>query len=60
MIRPEDLVPPMANPAPTPAAASERFMNWRRLRCDLDIALASSSKDSLLHPSIDLESSMKV
>ncbi len=44
MTRPDDLVPPIAKPAPTPAAARERFMNWRRLRCDFDIALGSSSR----------------
>ena len=36
MTRPDDLVPPIAKPAPTPAAARDRFMNWRRLRCDFD------------------------
>ncbi len=40
MTRPDDLVPPIANPPPLPAAARDRFMNWRRLRCDFDIALA--------------------
>src|SRR3954469_11893216 len=35
MTRPDDLVPPMAKPAPMPAA-TERPRNWRRFRCDID------------------------
>src|SRR5579883_2872007 len=40
MTRPEDLVPPMAKLAPTPAAARERPRNCRRLQSDFDMAPA--------------------
>src|SRR5215216_1302017 len=43
MTRPDDLVPPMANPAPMPAA-TERPRNSRRFRCDIDPLLPGCGK----------------
>src|SRR5947208_15629165 len=43
MTRPDDFVPPMAKPAPMPAA-TERPRNSRRFRCDIDPLLPRCGK----------------
>src|SRR3954471_19609554 len=45
MTRPDDLVPPIANPAPMPAA-TVRPRNSRRFRCDIDPLLLRLWVDS--------------